>query len=112
MSIMRSLLIIMVALASNALYIQGQYVYHAKDRWEAIRMISLKDLPISIAALVILAVFVILEFYFAKKEELKADKKEEQRRKQLDAKFDQLIAAINSQKVKEEHNVDSNRNQL
>ena len=90
MRIIRSLLVIMVALATNAVYIQGQYIYHASDRWGAIRLLFITAYPITIAALVILGVFVWLEFHFDKK----ADEAEQKRQKRLDTTFNQLIATL------------------
>ncbi len=90
MRMFRSVFIILVAFASTALYIQAQYVYHSPDGWEAIRTLFITAYPITIVALVILGVFVWLEFHFHKK----ADEVEQKRQEQLEERHRELLGAI------------------
>lgn len=73
MRILRAVFIVLVAFAATALYIQGQWVYHNREQglWEAIRMVVTDNLIVTIPALVIIAGFIVLAWYYQRKEDKK-----------------------------------------
>ncbi len=68
MRVIRVFFLILVVFATTAIYIQAQYIYHSENWWNAVKELLMNAWGVSLAAIIIVGVYIWLELRTQKKE--------------------------------------------